>query len=98
MAYDKTRLSPEEVKHFLAKQKGWRLEEGELRKTYEFKSFKEAVAFVGRLAEVAEREDHHPDIDIRFKRVHLALVTYDADGITARDPRLAELADALARG
>ncbi len=95
MADDKSRLSDAVVKAFLKAHAGWKLKEGELRKTYEFKSFTEAIAFVTRIADAAEKADHHPDIDIRYKRVTLALVTYDADGLTARDPKFAEVADSL---
>ena len=53
--------------------------------------------FVNRVADAAEAADHHPDIDIRYSKVTLGLVTHDAGGLTRRDVALAERADDLAR-
>jgi len=55
----------------------------------EFASFAAAISFVTRLAELAEREDHHPDIDIRYRRVTVRWSTHSAGGITDRDRQLA---------
>lgn len=89
------RLSSGDVEAFIKSHPGWKLEQAELRKTFEFKTFTDGIRFVNEIAELAEKEDHHPDIDIRFKRVKIALVTYDSDGITKRDLELAEGIDAL---
>lgn len=89
------RLSLTEVEAFVRSHPGWRLEQGELRRTYEFRSFAESMRFVNEIAEMAERENHHPDFDVRYKRVTVALLTYDADGITAHDTAMAEQLDAL---
>ncbi len=67
-----------------------------IRRTFTFADFRTAMAFVNRVADAAEAADHHPDIDIRYSKVTLALVTHDAGGLTARDTKLAEDADALA--
>jgi len=93
MAYDRTPLPEAELKEFLAKHPEWRVEGKALTRTYELPTFLEAIAFVGRVAEAAEREDHHPDIDIRYRRVTLRLTTHDAGGLTFRDPKVAALAD-----
>lgn len=74
----------------------WRESEGALVRELEFPSFPEAVAFVSRLAELAERENHHPDIDIRYRRVTVRWTTHSAGGITDRDRELAERTDDLA--
>jgi 4a-hydroxytetrahydrobiopterin dehydratase len=89
------RLSTTDVEAFLKAHSGWRLEQGELRKTFEFKSFAESMRFVNQVGAIAEREDHHPDIDIRYRRVTISLVTYDLDGISRRDTEIAELIDQL---
>ncbi len=68
---------------------GWGLEGGELVREFTFKDFVAAMAFVNRVGEAAEAAGHHPDIDIRYNRVRLALVTHDAGGITANDLALA---------
>jgi 4a-hydroxytetrahydrobiopterin dehydratase len=66
-----------------------------LEREFEFDSFPAAVAFVDRLAEVAEAESHHPDIDIRYKRVRVRWTTHSAGGITERDRELAARTDEL---
>lgn len=57
--------------------------------------FADAMAFVVRIAELAEEADHHPDIDIRYNRVRLRLWSHDAGGITRRDLALAAAVDAV---
>ncbi len=89
MTYDLTPLPDADLKRFLQAHPGWSSDGKLLVKTYEFASFKEAMAFANRVAEVAERHDHHPDIDIRFRRVKLCLTTHDAGGLTFRDPLVA---------
>jgi 4a-hydroxytetrahydrobiopterin dehydratase len=66
-----------------------------MERQWEFRGFKEAIGFVYRVAELAEKANHHPDIEIRFRRVRLFLTTHDAGGLTARDFDLAEHVDAL---
>jgi 4a-hydroxytetrahydrobiopterin dehydratase len=67
-----------------------------IRRTFTFPDFRGSMAFVNRVADAAEASDHHPDIDIRYAKVMLALVTHDAGGLTRRDTDLAEKADGLA--
>ena len=97
MARDRTKLSDTEVQAWLRKNPGWALEGGMIRRTFAFKDFVEAMAFVNKVAEAEETADHHPDIDIRYSKVTLALVTHDAGGLTQRDVALAERADTLER-
>jgi 4a-hydroxytetrahydrobiopterin dehydratase len=66
-----------------------------LERELEFESFPAAIAFVDRLAEVAEAENHHPDIDIRYRRVRVRWTTHSAGGITDRDRELAVRTDEL---
>jgi 4a-hydroxytetrahydrobiopterin dehydratase len=67
-----------------------------LEREFEFASFSEAIAFVDRLAELAEGENHHPDIDIRYRRVTVRWTTHSEGGITEKDRRMAERTSALA--
>ncbi|HZU19855.1 MAG TPA: 4a-hydroxytetrahydrobiopterin dehydratase [Gaiellaceae bacterium] len=69
---------------------GWREEEDALVREFELPSFPAAIDFVTRLAELAERENHHPDIDIRYRRVVVRWSTHSAGGVTDRDRELAE--------
>ena len=68
---------------------GWELKEGAITKLYKFKEFMEGIAFANRVADLAERADHHPDILIRYNKVTLTLVTHSAGGLTEKDFRLA---------
>lgn len=67
-----------------------------LERTFVFESFEEALAFVNRVGELAETENHHPDIAIHYDRVTLRWWTHTAGGITDRDRDLAERSAALA--
>jgi 4a-hydroxytetrahydrobiopterin dehydratase len=68
---------------------GWREEDGALVREFELESFPAAIEFVRRLADLAESENHHPDIDIRYRRVVVRFTTHSAGGITDRDRELA---------
>ena len=70
--------------------RGWRLLLGRLHLTVDCGGFDEALEFIERVAEIANDQNHHPDIDLRYNRVHLAVVSHDAGGLTDRDVRLAE--------
>jgi 4a-hydroxytetrahydrobiopterin dehydratase len=69
--------------------------QGALERTFELPSFREAIAFVGRVADLAEDANHHPDIAISYKKVTLRWTTHSAGGITERDYELAARTDAL---
>jgi 4a-hydroxytetrahydrobiopterin dehydratase len=75
---------------------GWNETGGALERTFELPSFAEAVTFVNRVAELAEQEGHHPDIEISYKKVTLRWTTHSAGGITDRDYELARRSDGLA--
>ncbi|MGB6191751.1 MAG: 4a-hydroxytetrahydrobiopterin dehydratase [Terracidiphilus sp.] len=89
-------LSDAEVTARLGGVAAWKVESGELTRTFTFKDFRAALAFVNKVGEAAEKAGHHPDIDIRYNRVRLALVTHDAGGLTTKDFDLAAEADKLA--
>jgi len=75
---------------------GWSEVDAALEREFSFDGFREAIAFVDRVADLAEAENHHPDVDIRFKRVTLRWSTHSAGGITDRDRELAARSAALA--
>lgn len=75
---------------------GWSEVDGALERTFELESFPQALAFVNRVGELAETENHHPDIAIHYRRVTLRWWTHTADGITDRDRELAEASARLA--
>jgi 4a-hydroxytetrahydrobiopterin dehydratase len=88
------KLSDAQIQDFLKHQPSWNLKSGKLVREWTFKDFVEAMAFVNRVAGLAEAEGHHPDIDIRYNQVSLALVSHDAGGITDRDANMAQHIDA----
>ncbi|HVF40271.1 MAG TPA: 4a-hydroxytetrahydrobiopterin dehydratase [Gemmatimonadaceae bacterium] len=87
-------LSDIAIQRDLGSLPGWARRSDVLTKTYQFRGFLEAIAFVNRVAEVAEEANHHPDIDIRYARVTLTLSTHDAGGITQNDLSLAKAIEA----
>jgi 4a-hydroxytetrahydrobiopterin dehydratase len=86
-------LEPEAVQTLLQEVPQWKLEENTIARTFEFASFPLAIAFVDKVAEEAERANHHPDIDIRWKKVRLVLSTHSAGGLTSADFTLARKLD-----
>ena len=88
-------FSAAEVAFHLTALPAWKVEAGELARTFLFKDFRAAVRFVNQVAELAEKAGHHPDIDIRYNRVRLGLATHDAGGLTAKDFDLAACIDKL---
>ena len=80
-------LKPEEITNALKTLDGWTLEGKAIRKQFTFQDFPEAVLFVSALVPGAEDADHHPDIEIHYKRVILSYSTHDAGGLTAEGLR-----------
>jgi 4a-hydroxytetrahydrobiopterin dehydratase len=83
------KLTDTEIQERMATVPGWERRGRQLVRTYSFPDFEGALAFVNRVGELAEAAGHHPDIDIRYSRVTLALSTHDAGGLTTRDFELA---------
>jgi 4a-hydroxytetrahydrobiopterin dehydratase len=89
-------LNPDEVGERLKALGGWRQDGKAIRKEYVFQDFPEAVLFVSALVPGAEEADHHPDIEIHYKRVILNYSTHSEGGITQKDIDGAAMADAVA--
>lgn len=85
-----SKLSAEQVAVYLRKLPKWKYEGERLTKTFQFKDFKEAITFVNQIADFAETSNHHPDIDIRYNRVIVHLMTHDMHGVTGKDFLLAQ--------
>jgi 4a-hydroxytetrahydrobiopterin dehydratase len=86
-------LSAQQAASRLGTLPAWQIEAGELVRTYKFEDFVTALGFVNRVAVLAEKAGHHPDIDIRYNKVRLALVTHDVGGLTGKDFDLAAQVD-----
>lgn len=89
-------IKPDQLKIRLKKVPEWELEKKHIERTFEFDDFTESIDFVNAVAEVAEDEEHHPDIDIRYNKVRLVLSTHSKGGLTDLDFGLAERIDTLA--
>lgn len=87
-------LDEADVRSRIDELDGWTRDGDMIRKTYTLDSFAEAIAFVNRVAELAERANHHPDIDIRYDRVAFGLSTHSEGGLTEKDFDLARQIDA----
>ena len=74
----------------------WREQDGALVREFELPTFPAAIEFVDRLAKLAESENHHPDIDIRYRRVTVRWTTHSEGGVTPKDREMAERTSALA--
>jgi 4a-hydroxytetrahydrobiopterin dehydratase len=86
----RTPLLPEaEVAAALTALPGWSRAGDEIEKTFELPTFAAAIAFVVSVGFLAEAADHHPDLDVRWRRVRVALTTHDSGGLTAMDTDLA---------
>jgi 4a-hydroxytetrahydrobiopterin dehydratase len=92
------RLTDEEIQAALDGLTDWGREEEAVARTYRLKDFATAMNFVNAVAELAEAARHHPDIDIRYNKVRIALSTHSAGGVTRRDIELAEGIDGLHAG
>ena len=88
-------LKADEAKARLKKIPEWELEKKHIERTFEFDDFADAIDFVNAVAEVADDEEHHPDIDIRYNKVRLVLSTHSKGGLTELDFGLAERIDTL---
>lgn len=89
-------LKPEEITAKLKGLEGWALDGKAIKKQFTFQDFPEAVLFVSALVPGAEDADHHPDIEIHYKRVILSYSTHDEGGLTQKDFDGAEMAEAIA--
>ena len=82
-------LDDEEIEQRLDELGDWEREYAEIHKTYEFDDFAAAIKFVTDVAKMADRYDHHPDININYNKVRLALTTHSEGGLTSLDFDLA---------
>jgi 4a-hydroxytetrahydrobiopterin dehydratase len=89
-------LTDGEIQQALGSLQGWQRNGPAIQRVFRFPDFKGAMQFVNKVADAAEQANHHPDIDIRYNTVTMALVSHDAGGITQRDVRLAGVINKIA--
>lgn len=92
------KLGMAERKQAMARLKGWAKVRGRdaIEKSFRFKDFNEAFAFMARVAMMAEKMDHHPEWFNAYNRVGITLTTHDAGGLSERDVKLARFIDSIA--
>ena len=83
-------LTNDQIVKELQSIKEWKLAGKEITKTYTFKDFVRSMGFVNSAALLAEKANHHPDIDIRWNKITLTLSTHSAGGLTEKDFSLAK--------
>ena len=91
-------LSDIEIQRALGQLPGWSRRANVISKTFVMATFPAGIAFVRRIADAAESAQHHPDIDIRYTKITIALSTHDSGGLTRKDIELAGQIEALAAG
>ncbi|MEX2461380.1 MAG: 4a-hydroxytetrahydrobiopterin dehydratase [Paenibacillaceae bacterium] len=89
------KLSAEQIALNINLLPQWKHEEGKLVKTFVKGNFKDAIAFVTVIAEIAEEQNHHPDIRIQYNKVTLYLTTHDSQGVTGKDFLLAQRIESI---
>ena len=89
-------LTDAEIQQALGSLQGWQRNGTAIQRVFRFPDFKAAMRFVNKVADAAEQANHHPDIDIRYNTVTMALVSHDSGGITERDVRMAAVIDKVA--
>jgi 4a-hydroxytetrahydrobiopterin dehydratase len=92
---ERKKLSPDEILEKLADLEDWKAENDVLTKRFQFKNFAEALEFVNRVGEIAENQDHHPDIYFGWGYAEINLTTHDRGGITDFDFAVAKEIAAL---
>lgn len=88
-------LNSQDIKDWLKKLPEWELEKKHIERTFEFDDFSQAIDFINSVAEIAEEEDHHPDMDIRYNKVRIELSTHAEGGLTDLDFEVAQKVDNL---
>ena len=88
-------LSSREVEDRIKDLEGWEVSGNEIRKVYKMKNFIDSIGFVNKVAILAEKADHHPDILIKYSKVSISLSTHSEGGITEKDFNLAAQVEVL---
>jgi len=86
----------EEIRQALDRLPGWGQSGKAIQRVFEFPDFKAAMEFVNKIADAAEQANHHPDIDIRYNKITMSLMSHDSGGVTQRDVRMAERINQIA--
>lgn len=89
------KLTPDQIAAFMPAISGWSLRDNQIQKKFTFAGFLEAMAFLNKVADIAEEEGHHPDFCVHYNKVDMTLWTHALDGLSENDFILAAKIDAL---
>ena len=89
------KLSPEEAQARLADVSGWSIENDKLSKSFKFKSYKDGIVFATAVAHLADRLDHHPDLEIGYATVRVSVNTHSVEGLSPYDFELARQIESI---
>jgi 4a-hydroxytetrahydrobiopterin dehydratase len=89
------KLNDNEIKQYVDKYDGWKIENGKLSKTFEFSNFVQAFGFMTQVALEAEKMNHHPEWFNVYNHVKIELMTHDAEGITEHDIKLLKIIESI---
>jgi 4a-hydroxytetrahydrobiopterin dehydratase len=89
------KLEPPRIMELLPQVPGWNVKDDKLCKTFEFEDFVTAIQFLNRVAELAEKEGHHPDFCVHYSRVDFTIFTHAVGGLSDNDFILAAKIDQL---
>jgi 4a-hydroxytetrahydrobiopterin dehydratase len=95
MKLEYRKLTDDEIRRAIDTVSGWSEDQGQITKTFEFKTYKDGVVFASAVGYVADGLNHHPDIDIRYGKVRVAVNTHDVGGLSPYDFELARRIEAL---
>ncbi len=90
-----SRLSVTEIQEKLSALNEWEFKDNTIRKTFTFETYMESIAFINRLAEIAEEANHHPDMVVGWCRIDVAFTSHDQGGVTDQCIAMAKAVDSL---
>jgi len=90
-----SQLTTDEIQAHLSQMHGWTVQDNELVKSYDFKSYPDGLIFAVACGRLAEKRDHHPDLLVGWRKVRVSLSTHSEGGITQKDVDLAKEIDGL---
>jgi 4a-hydroxytetrahydrobiopterin dehydratase len=90
-------MPKEDAQRYLEQIPGWTLADDHIVKEFKFKNYLDGLGFAYSLGKIAEEEDHHPDIVIKWKRVRVTLTTHDIKGLSENDFIIAAKAEEICR-
>ena len=90
-----TKLNENDIQKKLKYLKGWDLVDGQIERNFTFDTFLEGIDFVNKISEIAEEQNHHPDLDIRYNKIKCRVMSHDVSSITDRDFNLAQVLNSI---